>query len=216
MEVYSTEEQQVEAIKKFWSENGKQIVLGALIGLGGFVGWKQYVNSQVEAQEAASAQFEQFIETTQAEGVELDSAQAELQKLLATHGDTGYAIFANLITAKKAVESADFAKALEYLQSASAQVSDDSLKGLVDTRVARVQLQLEQYQAALTTLDSISNEGYVARVAELKGDVYLAQGDATKARMEYQKAADNGGLEGNNLLQMKLDDLTSPATASNG
>ena len=38
MEIYSTEEQQVEAIKSFWKENGSQIIVGAVLGLGGFSG----------------------------------------------------------------------------------------------------------------------------------------------------------------------------------
>ena len=35
MELYDTEEQQVEAIKDWWKENGKAVIFGAVIGLGG-------------------------------------------------------------------------------------------------------------------------------------------------------------------------------------
>ena len=38
MEQYETEEQQVEAIKRFWKENGLSLVIGALLGLGGLLG----------------------------------------------------------------------------------------------------------------------------------------------------------------------------------
>ena len=38
MNDYATEEQQVEAIKSWWQENGKAVVLGAVIGLGGLWG----------------------------------------------------------------------------------------------------------------------------------------------------------------------------------
>ena len=49
--------------------------------------------------------------------------------------------------------------------------------------------------------------------AELKGDIYIAQGNKDQARTAYQAAADAGGLTTNPLLQIKLDDLavTSPA-----
>ena len=60
----------------------------------------------------------------------------------------------------------------------------------------------------------MTNEAFAATASELKGDVYLAQGNADKARTEYQAAADKGGLEGNALLKMKLDDL-AVSTASN-
>lgn len=207
MEVYSTEEQQVEAIKKFWQENGTQIILGALIGLGGFGGWKWYVNDKIESQETASADYDKFIEATQPLSVNSEATAGELNKFLEAHGDSGYAIFANLVAAKKAVDGGEFDVALGNLQAAEKQTTDSSLKGLVSLRVARVQVQLEQLDAALTTLGSIENSGYDARVAELKGDIYLAKGDADKARVEYQTAADKGGLDGNDLLKMKLDDL---------
>jgi predicted negative regulator of RcsB-dependent stress response len=214
MEVYSTEEQQVEAIKKFWQENGTQIILGAAIGLAGFGGWKWYVNSQIEAQEAASADYDKFIELAQKEATTAEATSAELDKFVTAHGDTGYAIFAQLVAAKKSVDAGQFDAALASLQSAEQQTTDSALKGLVSIRVARVQMQLEQYDAAIATLNSIENSGYEARVAELKGDVYSAQGNLDKARVEYQSAVDKGGVEGNALLKMKLDDLALSANVA--
>jgi predicted negative regulator of RcsB-dependent stress response len=75
-------------------------------------------------------------------------------------------------------------------------------------------LQLEQFDASIATLNSIENTGYEARVAELKGDVYFAQGDLDKARIEYQSAVDKGGVDGNALLKMKLDDLALSANVA--
>ncbi|AGH45899.1 TPR-like domain-containing protein [Paraglaciecola psychrophila 170] len=57
MEQYETEEQQVEAIKRFWKENGLSLVIGALLGLGGLLGWRYYNDSQIEAKEQASFAF---------------------------------------------------------------------------------------------------------------------------------------------------------------
>ncbi|MGU3844696.1 YfgM family protein, partial [Vibrio diabolicus] len=42
MELYDTEEQQVEAIKDWWKENGKAVIIGAVVGLGGLFGWRYY------------------------------------------------------------------------------------------------------------------------------------------------------------------------------
>ena len=52
MDSYSTEEQQEEAIKSFFKENGVQILVGAALGLAGFTGWNMYVDGKIEAQEA--------------------------------------------------------------------------------------------------------------------------------------------------------------------
>ena len=37
MEIYNSEEQQVEAIKRFWKENGTAIIAGVVLGLGGLL-----------------------------------------------------------------------------------------------------------------------------------------------------------------------------------
>lgn len=214
MEIYSSEEQQVEAIKKFWQENGTQIILGAVLGLGGWGGWNWYVDKQISEKEAASAQYEKFIEVASEETANLDSLNLELNKFTEAHGESGYNIFVQLVAAKQAVSEGNFAQAETSLASAAAQTEDESLKSLVLVRLARVQTELTKYDAALTTLNSVTNEAFSATAAELKGDVYLAQGNSDKARAEYQAAADKGGLEGNNLLKMKLDDL-AVSTASN-
>ncbi len=63
MEIYSTEEQQAEAIKRFFRENGTTIVVGAVLGLGGLYGWKAYNQSQIDSAEAASEAFTQVVES---------------------------------------------------------------------------------------------------------------------------------------------------------
>ena len=42
MDTYETEEQQVEAIKKWWNENYKMVIGLAVIGLGSIVGIQQW------------------------------------------------------------------------------------------------------------------------------------------------------------------------------
>ena len=208
MDINSTEEQQVEAIKKFWQENGTNILLGAALGLGGFASWNWYVDKQISDKEAASAQYEDFVNVASATDVSLDSVSEELAKFTAAHGESGYSIFVQLVAAKQAVTEGNFELAEKSLTQALTQTDSDSLAALIKVRQARVQMELEKYDAALSALSSIANSAFDAKAAELKGDIYLAQGNADKARVEYQAAADKGGLEGNNLLQMKLDDLT--------
>ena len=214
MEVYSTEEQQVEAIKKFWQENGTNIIIGAVLGFGGFGGWNWYKDQQISEKEAASAQYEEFVNVAAEENVNSDSLNQELAKFTAAHGESGYNIFVQLVAAKQAVTDGKFEQAEKSLAAAAKQTEDESLKSLILVRQARVQVQLEKFDAALSTLGTVTNEAFAATASELKGDVYLAQGNADKARTEYQAAADKGGLEGNALLKMKLDDL-AVSTASN-
>ena len=43
MSIYDgDEEQQVEAIKDWWQANGKAVIIGVVVGIGGIVGWRYY------------------------------------------------------------------------------------------------------------------------------------------------------------------------------
>ncbi|VEB55932.1 Uncharacterised protein [Salmonella enterica subsp. enterica] len=52
-----------------------------------------------------------------------------------------------------------------------------NLKAVINLRLARVQLQLKQADAALKTLDAVKGEGWTAIVADLRGEALLSKGD---------------------------------------
>ncbi|WP_371186688.1 YfgM family protein [Thalassotalea maritima] len=204
METYQTEEQQVEAIKSFWQENGNSLIAGLVIGLGGFIGWNYYQDSQLEAQYLASYQYQQAMDAYSNKEAEY---KANTQAFIDNNSDQVYAVFAAFALAKDAVETADFAEAEKQLSSAVALAQSTELKAIATLRLARVQLQQQAFDKVLATLNKPLPESFKAAVAEVKGDAYLLQGNKQQARAEYQVAADAGGLQGNPTLQMKLDDL---------
>jgi predicted negative regulator of RcsB-dependent stress response len=51
IEGYETEEQQVDAIKKWWHENGTMLIVGAVVGLAGLWGWRYYGETVSTSQE---------------------------------------------------------------------------------------------------------------------------------------------------------------------
>ncbi|WP_339691914.1 tetratricopeptide repeat protein [uncultured Pseudoalteromonas sp.] len=204
MDIYSTEEQQAEAIKRFFRENGVSLALGVVLGLGGLYGWKAYNQNQITTAESASDAYTQLVEG----GEVLGSADT----FIAEHKDTNYSALAAFVAAKEAVEKGQLDVASEKLSWIMNNVTNADLKATATTRLARVQIAQQQYDQALTTLNAKLADSFTATVAELKGDIYTAQGDANQARTAYQTAADAGGLDNNPLLQIKLDDLavTSP------
>ncbi|MDP2635696.1 MAG: YfgM family protein [Pseudoalteromonas sp.] len=205
MDIYSTEEQQAEAIKRFFRENGVSLALGIVIGLGGLYGWKAYNQHQITTAESASDAYTTLVES----GEVLGAADT----FIAENKDSNYSVLASFVAAKEAVEKGQLDVASEKLTWVMSNVDNADLKATAITRLARVQVAQKQYDDALATLDKTQNDAYKAAVAEIKGDIYLAQGNAEQARVAYQTAADAGGLENNPLLQIKLDDLavTSPA-----
>jgi len=205
MDIYSTEEQQAEAIKRFFRENGVSLALGIVIGLGGLYGWKAYNQNQITTAESASDAYTKLVEGGEVLG--------KADTFIAENKDSNYSVLASFVAAKEAVEQGQLDVASEKLNWIISTVDNADLKATATTRLARVQVAQKQYDEALATLDKAQNDAYKAAVAEIKGDIYLAQGNAEQARVAYQTAADAGGLENNPLLQIKLDDLavTSPA-----
>ena len=210
MEIYSTEEQQAEAIKSFFRDNGPALVIGVVLGLGGLYGWKAYNQNQVTTAEATSDAYTQLV---QADAEQKTNVLAGADEFIKNHQDSSYAVLAAFVAAKEAVEKSDFTAAKNQLSWIITNSKNAELTAIATTRIARIELELKEYDAALKTLTTTMPEAFKAAVAELKGDVYLAQGDKDQARAAYQSAADAGGLTNNTTLQMKLDDLAAAPAA---
>ncbi|ESP92859.1 YfgM family protein [Pseudoalteromonas luteoviolacea] len=204
MEIYSTEEQQAEAIKNFFRENGTSLIIGAVLGLGGLYGWKAYNQNQISTAEASSEAYNTLIES----GEVLSKSDA----FMADNADSNYSVLAAFVAAREAVEAGELEQAATKLTFVADTVKSPELKATALLRLARVQASQGNYDQALSTLSQPMPAGFTAQVAEVKGDIYLSQGEKSKAREQYQAAIDADGAKNNALLQIKLDDL---AIASN-
>ncbi|MBY5980051.1 YfgM family protein [Ferrimonas balearica] len=203
MEIYSTEEQQVEAIKRFWKEYGVSIIGGAVLGLGGLFGWNTYQDHLVGKAEQASAAYGRVIEQAGQSQDALDTAVAQFQN---EYGESGYGPLSQLLLARAAVEAGDLAKA-ETLLTEVLPSMDSATAPMVTLRLARVQLAQDKLDAAQATLEKVTSEAFAAQREELKGDVLVKKGEMDAARAAYQSALDAGGAQTSPALQMKLDDL---------
>ena len=56
-----TEEEQVEALKSWWKDNGKSLILTIAVALGGVLSWNAYQDHQVGEAEAASVYFQELM-----------------------------------------------------------------------------------------------------------------------------------------------------------
>lgn len=203
MEIYSTEEQQVDAIKQFWKDYGTSIIIGAVVGLGGLFGWNYYSDHQVTQTETASEAFQALTVSGETEAQLLMGAE----KFSKNYSESGYQALIELMVAKAAVEQADYDKATTALKSVIASNPDQSLVMLASIRLARVQAQQGQYAAAIATLDQVNDPAFLAQRDELKGDFLVQQGEDDQAKVAYQSAVDEGGVATSPALQMKLDNL---------
>ncbi|HDM8170514.1 TPA: YfgM family protein [Vibrio harveyi] len=202
MELYDTEEQQVEAIKDWWKENGKAVIIGAVVGLGGLFGWRYYQDSVIQASEAASQSYTTVMNALQTKGAD---AQADIQAFIDSNKVKEYSVLAALQLAKVQVDAKDLSAALEQLKWAQSNTKDAALTPLISYRIARIEAEMGNFDAANAELGKVTDAAWTGRIAELRGDIALRQGDneaAYTAYTEAQQAADASPA-----LQMKLDDL---------
>ncbi len=202
MEIYNTEEQQVEALKRFWKEYGISIIGGAALGLGGLFGWNAWQDHQQSQQEAASAAFAQLMQSANS----AEQMQAAAETFRTEHNEAGYNALVDLMQARVAADSGDLAKAETLLQDAVAKL-DSSTRPLAQLRLARIQAAKADPAAAQATLAAIDNEAFAALRDELKGDLLKQQGDLEGAKAAYESAMQAGGAMASPALQLKLDDL---------
>ncbi|MGL1190990.1 YfgM family protein [Vibrio parahaemolyticus] len=202
MELYDTEEQQVEAIKDWWKENGKAVIICAVVGLGGLFGWRYYQDTVIQASETASQSYTTAMNTLQEKGVD---AQSDVQAFIESNEVKEYSVLAALQLAKAQVEAKDFAAALEQLKWAQSNTKDAALSPLISYRIARIETEMGNFDAANTELGKVTDTAWAGRIAELRGDIALRQGDKDAAYVAYTEAQQ--AADASPTLQMKLDDL---------
>ena len=201
-----TDEEQVEKLKKWWDENGRSVIAGIIIGVGGLFGYRYWVDFQEARAEAASAHFVQVIEALESSDRAVVVEQADI--LIADYAGTEYATLARFALARNFVETENYEQAQSQLQQIIGTVGDAALGYLARKRLALVQLQLAQAEQALITLAVEFPQAFSAGIDELKGDIYVQQGKIDEAVNAYRKAltATPGPANGE-FLQQKLDDL---------
>lgn len=223
MNDHLTEEEQLEAFKRWLKENGMWIVTVIVISVGGYFGWNTYQDQKQAKAEAGSAIYTELLETL---AVEEGSAVSDddrahaaelVEQLKAEHADSAYGANAALIRARWAVDENDLDTAESELRWVLDQEAPAAITQLARLRLARVQSALGQLDEALATLDAQTPaDSIAAEYAEARGDILSKQGDNEGAAQAYQSALDSLDAQQQNrvmLLQMKLDNV-QPATAN--
>lgn len=209
MEGYATEEQQVEALKSWWKSNGNAVIFGTVLGLAGLVGFRYYNANQLTSQEELSAAYDTVVTELSENGL---AAKATTQAFIDANSGNAYATLTALQLAAEAVKKQDFAEAEKQLIWVAKNSNQASILPIANIRLARVQAQLQNFDAALTTLESVTLDTFASKVAEVKGDIYVQQGNLNAARSAYETALAGVGAN-TQLLQLKLNDLATTDVA---
>lgn len=206
MEIYENENEQMEAVKRFFAENGKALVVGVVLGIGALVGWRYWNSHQADSAMASSQEYQTVTANVRADRPDTLSAAEKF----AAQTDNTYGALTSLELAQKYVENNNLAKAAEQLQQGLSKTKDANLQALINLRLARVQVQLKQADAALKTLEGIKGEGWVAIVADMRGEALLSKGDKQGARDAWSKGAQSDASPAlREMMQMKINNLSS-------
>jgi len=203
-----TDDEQVEAIKKWWKEYGNAIIIGLTIGLALVVGvhyWVQYKDTRARS---ASDVYNQFM---QADGKK-DAAVTQVlaDKMLKKYKGTSYAALTALQLAKRDIDSGKLAEAEKHLRWAMDNPGHEVIGLIARQRLVEVMIAENKLDAALTLLDKVKDPTFDPRFAALRGDILSKQGKNEQAREAYQMALADSSLAGKQreLLLMKMQDLS--------
>lgn len=218
MAVYDLEEQeQLDELKTWWKQYGGMVTAAVVViavGVVGWQGWNWWQRDQATQAAAVYAAVERAASEHDAK-----KAREAAGELIDKFSRTTYAGMAALVSARVQAESGDLKSAKLQLGWAADNARDNALRDLARLRLAAVLLDEKGYDEALQQLASEPSSPFAARYAELKGDVYSAQGKQLEARTAYQaalnkideaqKAAGNDQRRGQyrDLVQVKFESL---------
>jgi len=199
------EDEQLEALKKWWNENGTVVIVGFVVGIAVLFGGRAWFDHKRVSSEAASAELSLLLNELNVG----DSASIadKANKIIGDYAGNSQAGFAALIKAKALLESGDVDEAKTLLRSLIDKPVIDGLDELAQLRLARILLAESNYDEALALIDGGSN-AFKPHYQELRGDIYMAQGKFDAARKAYKSAlSDPSALASGQQLRMKLDSL---------
>ncbi|MBU3725458.1 MAG: tetratricopeptide repeat protein [Burkholderiaceae bacterium] len=206
------QQEQLAAIKGFWSDNKKWItplLALALIAATAFNGWNWWQNRQaVNAAQALTAMEGALAEQS------LDKARAAYKALATDYSGSTQAALGGLQIAKALAAAGELAEARTVL----AQVADkgaEEFAWMARIRMAGVMLDENNAKGALEALSGKPPKPFAPLVDDRKGDAHAALGNKQDARSAWKAAAE--GLPAQSpsreLILRKLQTIDSFAGA---
>ena len=204
------EQEQLDDLKAFWKQYGNLITWVITACLLAYAGWNAWGWYQRDQATKASAMFDELDKAAVAG--EADKVGRIFNDLKDRYGRTVFAEQGGLLAARVQFDKGQADAAKASLAWVADTASEDGYRSVARLRLAGLQLDAKQYDAALKTLDADSAKPFAALVADRRGDVLLAQGKTAEARSAYQAAwkAMGDKLDYRRLIEAKLTALGTP------
>jgi predicted negative regulator of RcsB-dependent stress response len=180
------EQDQIDDLKAWWTRYGGTVTVALVLGLlvvAGIQGWRWYAGHRAEN---ASVLYSAVSEAARTK----DAAKAKdaIAQITDRYASTSYAPRAALLYAKMLYDAGDRNGAKTELAWVVDHASEDELKAIARYRLAQVQIDDKQYDAALAMLEAKHPASFDGIFADLRGDALAAAGRGADARAAYENA----------------------------
>ena len=220
---YHADQEQLDALRRWWKQYGAPVALAVTLVVGGWFGWQQWQSARAQTAEAASIVYEEMMTgVTSAPLQDLDPKRLEAlaaaaRKLKSEYDNTQYAALAGLMLARLAVAREDLDAAATELRAVMRDSHDKELAWIAQLRLVRVLTAQEKYDEALTLADIKVPDAMLGAFAEARGDIHFLRGEIDAARADYQTALERldprDGLM-KSLLEIKLNQVQPAPVAA--
>lgn len=212
---YQSEEEQIEAFKQWWVDNGLKLVASAIVVIGVAFGWQGWQGAQEEQAQQGSAIYTNMIDTVKGSAdaplteEQQEAVSAAVSQLKEEFSDSGYAHLSALVSAKLAVEADDLDTAATELEWVLSNQPSDTLATLANLRLARVEAARGNVDKALALVEDADAGKMISAYEEAKGDFHITMGHYEAAYTAYQAAIDaeeSGNARLLSILRLKLSE----------
>ena len=180
------EQEQLDALKAFWKQQGNLITWVLVLVMGGFAAWNGWQYWQREQAQKAAAMFEELDRAASAgDAAKTGRVFADLKE---RYPGTAFAQQGGLAAAKVQAAKGEADAAQASLKWVAENAMEDEFRTIARLRLAALQADAKKYDEALKTLDAAKAEGFEALVADRRGDTLMAQGKKGEAKAAYLAA----------------------------
>jgi predicted negative regulator of RcsB-dependent stress response len=183
VELYHTDEQQLETLKKLWAKYGKQALVSLGLGFAIYLGWQAHQKHELEALKEVSLRYEETLEL-------LDRPDEFIRAVEVFDTEVTHSVYSGLLhlqAAKLHLLNKRYEDAKQMLQQLIGN-SSEILSYAGHLRLARVHIYLKEFDQALQLLEKVKAPSFTSVVQELTGDIYMLQGKEKEAKEAYTAA----------------------------
>ena len=203
-----SEKEQLQEMRAWWSENGRYVITGVVLGVAIIFGWNQWRSSNQTSRIEASNLFEEVMSAV-GDG-DTDTAEAAAGNIYDNHEQTVYPDQARLAMARLYMDKGRDQDAADVLRELIVVGDETEIQLVGRLRLAKVLLYQNKPDEVVEILKDRGESGFSARYSEVLGDAYAAQGNFAEAQTAYLAVlTENPAMRtvDNTLVQLKLNDL---------